>query len=56
MMIVSYMEDVDYYDELKIEGADLESYDIEVLSLRKLNALKKAIDDKLTKEGVRLKL
>lgn len=50
------MEDFDYYDELKVESADLENYDVEILSIRRLNHLKKVIDDRLSKDGLKSKL
>lgn len=39
-----------------MENADLENYDVEVLSVRKLYGLKKSIDERLSKDGLKSKL
>ncbi len=50
------MQDFDSYDELKIETADLDNTDVEVISVKRLHLLKKSVDEKLSKDGLKNKL
>ena len=47
------MDEIDSYEELRLESTDLDNFDIEVISLKKMHRLRVAIEDRLQKEGIK---